>query len=83
MAHVDRVQREPCDGAMLFSLVYGYLALVHGELIFQSVFIQAVGFAMLAGLVVLAKLYWFITPLTGSSVSLFLYSLNIILAWAL
>ena len=69
-------------GAMLFGLVYGYLALVHGELILQSVFLQVVGFAMLAGFVLLAKLYWFITPLVGSIVSLLLYSLSVLLAWA-
>ena len=69
-------------GAMLFGLVYGYLALVHGEVVFGSVFLQVVGFAMLAGFVALAKLYWFITPLVGSCVSLMLYSLSIALAWA-
>jgi hypothetical protein len=69
-------------GAMLFGLVYGYLAQAHSELILHSVFLQVVGFVMLAGFVVLAKLYWFITPLVGSSVSLLLYSLSIVLAWA-
>ena len=66
-------------GAMLFGLVYGYLA--SGELLFHSPFLQVVGFCMLAGFVVLAKLYWFITPLVGSSVALLLYVVGIAMTW--
>jgi hypothetical protein len=68
-------------GAMLFGLVYGYLALAHGDLLFESLFLQGVGFAMLAGFVALAKLYWFITPLLGSAVALVLYTISVVLAW--
>lgn len=70
-------------GAMLFGLVYAYLALVHGDLLFQSLFLQSVGFAMLAGFAVLARLYWFITPFVGSVVALILYVVSISLARAL
>src|SRR5258705_6980249 len=42
-------------GAILFGLVYGYLALVHSALLFQSTFLLTTGFAMLGGLVVLGK----------------------------
>jgi hypothetical protein len=69
-------------GAMLFALVYGYLALAAGELLFQSLFLQSVGLGMLTGFVLLARLYWFITPLIGSSVALFLYVSSLALAWA-
>jgi hypothetical protein len=69
-------------GAMLFALVYGYLAMASGDLLFQSVFLQIVGLGMLAGFVVLARLYWFITPLIGSSVALLLYIVSLALAWA-
>jgi len=69
-------------GAMLFGLVYGWLALLHRELLFGSTFLQLVGLAMLAGFVVLAKRYWFVTPLLGSAVALLLYVAGLALAWA-
>ncbi|MCJ7556237.1 MAG: hypothetical protein MUP90_04895 [Gammaproteobacteria bacterium] len=68
-------------GALLFGLVYGYLALAHGDLLFQSVFLQVAGFAMLVGFVVLAKLYWFVTPLLGGCLSLMLYVISVAVAW--
>jgi hypothetical protein len=67
-------------GAILFGLVYGYLALAPGALLFQSPFLQVVGFCMLAGFVVLAKLYWFATPLIGSSLALLLYVTGLAMA---
>ena len=67
-------------GAMLFGLVYVYLAQVHSEIILRSGFLRVVGFLMIGGFVVLAKRYWFITPLAGSSVSLVLYVLGIVAA---
>lgn len=36
-------------GAILFGLVYGYLALLHLAFLFQSWFLLAVGFALLVG----------------------------------
>ena len=36
-------------GAILFGLVFGYLALAHGQLLFQSPFLLVVGLAMLGG----------------------------------
>jgi hypothetical protein len=69
-------------GAMLFGLIYGYLALAHGDLLFESVFLQAAGFVMLGMYVVLAKRYWFITPLLGTTLSLVCYSASLALAWA-
>ena len=60
-------------GAMLFGLVYGYLAIVHGELLFGSLFLLAVGLAMLGGFVVLAKLYWFSIPYRGVCIALACY----------
>jgi len=52
-------------GAMLFGLIYGYFALVTPDMLFQSVFLQSVGAAMLAGYLVLGKRYWFSTPFIG------------------
>ena len=69
-------------GLMLFGLTYSYLALAHSEFLFQSIFLQAFGLAMLAGYVVLASLYWFFPVLAGVSLSLILYLSSIAMAWA-
>ncbi|MFY9938666.1 MAG: hypothetical protein WAK33_17425 [Silvibacterium sp.] len=45
-------------GLILFGLVFGYLALAHGQLLFRSPFLLVVGLAMLGGLVVLCKVYF-------------------------
>lgn len=68
-------------GAILFGLVYGYLALAHGELLLQSVPLQAIGLAMLAGYALLATPYWFITPQIGIGVALASYVFSIVMAW--
>jgi hypothetical protein len=57
-------------GLILFGLVFGFLALAHGQLLFQSPFLLVVGLAMLGGFVVLAKVYLFSLPLTGIRISL-------------
>lgn len=49
-------------GAIFFGLIYGYLALVQGTLLFESLFLQLTGLAMLAGYAVLGKRYWFSIP---------------------
>jgi hypothetical protein len=49
-------------GALLFGLVYGYLALVHPAFLFQSGFLLAVGFCALGFYVFLGKAYWFSVP---------------------
>jgi hypothetical protein len=54
-------------GLILFGLVFGYLALAHGQLLFQSPFLLVVGLALLGGLVVLCKAYFFSVPLTESA----------------
>jgi len=69
-------------GAILFGLVFAYLAAAHPELLFGSAFLLAVGFAMLAGLVVLGKLYWFSVPFAGLSISLVCYVASI-MVWRL
>jgi hypothetical protein len=60
-------------GAILFGLIYGYLALIHSEVLFNSVFLLVVGLAMLGGFVILAKLYWFSVPFWSVCVSLACY----------
>jgi uncharacterized membrane protein len=69
-------------GAMLFGLVFGFLALAHGQLLFQSPFLLMVGLAMLVGLAVLGKVYWFSVPFTGISISLACYVASIVLSRA-
>ena len=69
-------------GAILFGLVYGYLALVHRDILFQSLLLQGVGLAMLCAYFALAKAYWFITPLVGIGQSLTCYAVSIGASWA-
>lgn len=64
-------------GAMLFGLVFAYLAIAVPDVLFRSTFLSAVGFAMLAGLVVLAKLYWFSVPFAGVTIALACYVVSI------
>src|SRR5271163_819964 len=67
-------------GLILFGLVFGYLALAHGELLFRSPFLLVVGLAMLGGLVVLCRAYFFSAPLAGVGISLACYLASIALS---
>jgi len=69
-------------GLILFGLIFGYLALAHGQLLFRSPFLLVVGLAMLGGFVVLCKVYFFSWPLTGVSLSLASYVASIVLSRA-
>ena len=69
-------------GLLLFGLTYNYLAIAHGELLFKSIILQAIGFGALVGYVVLARIYWFIAPLAASSLALILYLGSVAVAWA-
>ena len=65
-------------GLILFGLVFGFLALAHDQLLFRSPFLLVVGLAMLVGLVVLCKFYFFRAPLIGVGVSLACYVASIV-----
>jgi hypothetical protein len=65
-------------GLILFGVVYGYLALVHTDFLFQSVFLLGFGLIMLSGYVFLARRYFFRTPLQGVLLALLLYGLALI-----
>ena len=69
-------------GAILFGLIYGFLAIVHSELLFQSPYLLLVGLAMVGGFFVLGKVYWFSIPFTGISISLACYVASIIVSRA-
>jgi hypothetical protein len=60
-------------GLILFGLVFGFLALANGEFLFQSTFLLVVGLAMLTGLVVVSKLYFFSVPFISITISLACY----------
>ena len=60
-------------GLILFGLVFGFLAVAHSQLLFQSGFLLVVGLAMLGGFVLLCKIYFFNVPFAGISVSLACY----------
>ena len=68
-------------GALLFGLVYGYLALVHPEFLFQSGFLLGVGFCVLGFYVFLGKAYFFSVPFTGILASFVAYVVGLIAAW--
>lgn len=65
-------------GAILFGLVYGYLALLHPGFLFQSRFLLVVGFALLGSYSLLGKIYWFSVPFTSTLVALACYSVGVI-----
>jgi hypothetical protein len=67
-------------GLILFGLVFGYLAFFHRQLLFESVFLLVAGLAMLAGLLVLCKVYFFSAPLTGIGMALACYVASIVLS---
>jgi hypothetical protein len=60
-------------GAMLFSVVYMYLALEPTRLLFQSTFLLGVGLVYLALLVTLCRLYWLRLPFAAMLLATFLY----------
>lgn len=66
--------------AILFGLIYGYLAIAHGELLFRSPFLIAVGLATVGGLVILSKLYFFSIPFWSTCVALACYLGSIIVS---
>lgn len=69
-------------GAILFGLVYGYLALFQSAFLFASHFLLVLGLALLAGYVFLGKVYWFSVPFRGIVLSTALYVAALVVAWA-
>lgn len=60
-------------GAILFGLVWGYLALMQATWLFQSSFLLGLGLVFLLSYTVLGKLYWFSIPFRGISLATALY----------
>jgi hypothetical protein len=67
-------------GLLLFGLIFGFLAISHTKLLFDSAYLLIVGFAMLAGFCVLSRLYWFSIPFAGMTISLICYVVSVIAA---
>lgn len=68
-------------GALLFGSLYGYLALVHRDLLLESAYLLAVGLALLGGYTFLGARYWFSVPFRAILVATGLYVLGVATAW--
>ncbi len=60
-------------GAMLFAVVWGYLALVQWTVLAQSTFLLALGMGVLLAYLALAQHYWFSVPQRGIALANVLY----------
>ncbi|MDJ0709463.1 MAG: hypothetical protein QNJ14_03685 [Woeseiaceae bacterium] len=67
-------------GAMLFAAFYGYLALFRLDFLLSSPFLIALSLIALASYVLLARAYWFRTPLAGITIATALFSAGYLLA---
>jgi hypothetical protein len=65
-------------GLILFGALYGYLAIRHSPLLFHSWYLLGLGFALLLGYAVIAKLYFFTAPFRGVVLAAVLYLLGIV-----
>lgn len=69
-------------GALLFGSVYGYLALLHGGMLGQSLFLLLLGQLLLLGYLWLAWRYWFSVPRKAILLGTLLYALALVLHWS-
>lgn len=67
-------------GALLFGAVYGYLAVVHRDFLFQSRFLLSLGLLVLVAYAILGKRYWFSVPFRGILLATALYVIALVLA---
>lgn len=67
-------------GAIMFGFFYAYLALAHPAVLFGSWPLLGFGLLTLLAYLVVARIYWFISPLTGISISLVCYVLSMVLS---
>lgn len=65
-------------GAMLFALVFGYLAVWHPGFLQQSVFLLALGMAVLLAYWLLARRFWFSIPRRGLALAAVLYGAGLL-----
>jgi hypothetical protein len=69
-------------GALLFGTIYGYLAVVHRALLFQSWFLLSLGLLTLVAYALLGKRYWFSVPFRGILLAAVFYAGALVLALA-
>ena len=69
--------------ALLFGVIYGFLALAHGSLLFSSPFLLGAGVTTVAAFFVLSITYWFRTPsiCIGISLACFVASIIASMPW--
>jgi hypothetical protein len=67
-------------GLMLFASVYIYLALAAPDLLLSSVFLRAVGFALLLGYVFISHRYFFRVPFRSVLLATALYAAGVVAA---
>lgn len=60
-------------GALLFGLIYGYLAALHPTWLFESWFLLGLGASLLGAYAWLGVVYWFREPLIGISAATVCY----------
>ncbi len=68
-------------GAILFGVVYGYLALLHSAFLLQSTFLLLTGLLLLGGYVFLGWRYWFSVPFRSIVVATLCYVAALVLLW--
>ena len=64
-------------GALLFGLVYGYLALAHPDFLFRSAFLLGVGLCLLGAYAAIGKAYFFSIPFIGILIALVSYVIGL------
>jgi tetrahydromethanopterin S-methyltransferase subunit G len=69
-------------GFMLYGLVYGFLAIAHGSLLFGSPYLLVVGLLVVGAYVALSKAYMFSFPLVITGVSLACFVASVIVSLA-
>jgi hypothetical protein len=67
-------------GLILFGAIYGYLSLFAWTLLVHSAFFVGLGIAFFVSYLLLARFYWFRTPLIGIVLAGSLYLLGIVIA---
>lgn len=60
-------------GAMLFGLIYAYLALFQPTVLWNSPFLTTLGLVTLGSYLLIAWLYWFRIPMTGIALATLAY----------
>lgn len=69
-------------GAMMFGLIYGYLALRHSAFLFETHFLTGLGISILLIYLFLARYYWFFVPLIGIALACVSFAAGLVTAYA-